>query len=113
MPAEKGKYGRAYVGFDRYGTEGGVNDQGLLYDGASAPQLQAHFLLFHFPFPGNLLDKVLAECATVEQALQLIGKYNNVVNDKGQLLLGDKSGNSAIAGCDKVVQHFVFGAEPM
>ena len=36
-PAEKGKYGRLFVGFDNGFPQGGMNEKGLMFDGFAAP----------------------------------------------------------------------------
>ncbi len=33
LPPEEAKYGRVYVGFDDFSPQGGMNDQGLFFDG--------------------------------------------------------------------------------
>ena len=40
LPAENGKYGRLYLGFERFGVtipQGGMNDQGLAFDILAGP----------------------------------------------------------------------------
>ena len=32
LPAENGRYGRVYFGYDNWSPQGGMNDQGLLFE---------------------------------------------------------------------------------
>ena len=55
-------------------------------------------------YPGNLNDKVMAECATVEEVLAVFDKYNLDNMEGHQLLFGDAKGDSVIIEGDAVVR---------
>lgn len=95
LPAEDGKHGRMYVGFDNYFTQGGMNDQGLFFDGLAVTNVT-------IPdegkpvYNGNLIDKAMADCATVACAIDIWNTYNRAGTWNGQLLFGDATGDAAI-----------------
>jgi len=99
LPPESGKFGRAYFGLNFDGEhlpQGGMNDQGLFYDGASAeavtiPPRDSSAA----PQVEDLHLKAMEECSTVEEVLKLYERYHMSVGD-GQLLFGDRFGNSVI-----------------
>jgi len=98
LPPEKGKFGRVYFGLNFNGEhlpQGGMNDQGLFYDGASAETVIKTRDSTIIPYEGDLIQKAMEECSTVEEVLKLYERYHMSVGD-GQLLIGDRFGNSAI-----------------
>jgi tetratricopeptide (TPR) repeat protein len=99
LPPEKGKFGRVYFGLNfnngDHMPQGGMNDQGLFYDGASAESVIVPRDSSIVPFEGDLIQKAMEECSTVEEVLKLYERYHMSVGD-GQLLIGDRFGNSAI-----------------
>lgn len=99
LPPEEGKFGRAYFGLKftngEHMPQGGMNDQGLFYDGASAEPVLVSQDSSTFPFDGDPIQKAMEECSTVEEVLKLYEQYHVSVGD-GQLLIGDRFGNSAI-----------------
>jgi len=98
-PAEEGKYGRVYFGFNNGWPQGGMNDQGLCFDGASTPKISITFSPEKKPFNGNLIARIMEECATVEEVLTMVNTYKFfALGMQGQLLFVDKTGASAIVG---------------
>jgi hypothetical protein len=82
LPPEKGKFGRVYFGFNFNGEhipQGGMNDHGLFYDGASAesvikPPRDSSII----PPVDDLHLKAMEECSTVEEVLKSWGWTSNV-----------------------------------
>ncbi len=99
LPPEKGKFGRVYFGFNFNGehiTQGGMNDQGLFYDGASAEAVTKQPRDSSLPPPVEDIHlKAMEECSTVEEVLKLYESYHMSVGD-GQVMFGDRFGNSVI-----------------
>lgn len=99
LPPDKGKFGRVYFGLNLNGTripQGGMNDQGLFYDGASAetvirPPRDSRLK----PPVEDLHLEAMETCSTVEEVLQLYASHQMSVGD-GQLMFGDRFGNSVI-----------------
>jgi hypothetical protein len=107
IPASDGRYGRVYFGYDDLGPQGGLNDQGLFFDGLSvlpkAPVASAQ----KPAFPGGPLakiDEVMARSATVDEALAFFERYSRPELEAGQLFFGDKAGNSAIVEGDAIIR---------
>lgn len=101
VPAMPGSYGRVCFGWWSF-AQGGMNDQGLFIDGAVTPE--AGKPESGKPsLQGNLAERVLANCASVEQAVALFQKYTYTGNS-GHFLIADKSGNSVI--CEWVDGEF-------
>ncbi len=102
-PAKDGKYGGMYFGaqdfspkaVDWHSREGGINEKGLFYDFASTEEVKV-------PRDPNkrdcwpLMNKVMEECSTVDEALKLFSEYNFREVWKGHYLIGDRFGNSAV-----------------
>jgi hypothetical protein len=99
LPAEGNAYGMLYFDFASEKTaQGGMNTAGLFFDGTRTP---------YAPYPGNnakpdcrcyIWKKILAECATTEQALSYIRKYRVREIEDVHILLADRSGNSIVVG---------------
>jgi len=99
LPAEKGKFGRVYFGWRFNGVrypQGGMNDKGLFFDGATAENVAVPRDSSKIPYEGNLILKAMEECSTVEEVLKLYDRYDVSGSWGGQYLIGDRFGNSAI-----------------
>ena len=97
-PSE-GKYGRVYFGYqipEGFQNVGGMNDQGLWYDGASLPARSDIYNHFDKPtVKGELCEKALEECATVEEVIQMYEHYYTP-HWQGHSMWADRFGNSVI-----------------
>jgi tetratricopeptide (TPR) repeat protein len=103
QPAKDGKFGYMGFGFqsgwpkmEDYQWEGAVNEKGLFYDYATTEEVKV-------PLDPNKSDswwlsgKIIQECSTVDEAIQVFSEYN--FKDgvwKGHYMIGDRLGNSAI-----------------
>ena len=57
-------------------------------------------------YQGNILEKILEECSSIEEALILIEKYNNLQYYANFLImLGDRHGHSLIIELGKVIEY--------
>lgn len=104
IPGHKNEYGVIYFGFENKFPQGGMNEQGLFFDGYATLPLEVVNSKNKKKFNGNLFDKVMKECATVEEALKLISDYNLEFMRKFQIFLADKTGNSAIIEGDEIIR---------
>ena len=107
LPAEKGKFGRVYFGWRFSGVrypQGGMNDKGLFFDGATAENVVVPRDSSKVPYEGNLILKAMEECSTVEEALKLYDRYDVSGSWGGQYLIGDRFGNSAIIEPQTIVR---------
>ena len=125
VPAAKGKYGHFYMEtphdpasavppaeppmIEHY-PQGGMNDQGLAYDVTATPLKGARQMKFspeqkvldpQDEYQGYILRRVLAQAATVEEAIKIIKEYQVPDFFTIQVLLADKGGRSAILGIGK------------
>jgi hypothetical protein len=105
IPAENGRFGRVYFGYDNWSPQGGMNDQGLFFDYFSVPKLKIKQSSDKPQFPGPVTDTTMAKCATVKDVLELYSKYHFKWNPKIQMFVVDKNGDSAIIEGDTVVRN--------
>ena len=97
-PSE-GKYGRVYFGYqvsEGFQNVGGMNEHGLWYDGASLPFRSDIDNHFNKPrVKGELCEKALEECATVEEVILLYTEFYTP-HWQGHSMWADRLGNSVI-----------------
>lgn len=99
LPAEDGKFGRVYFGWEsdgRHYPQGGMNNQGLFFDGATAERVIVPPDSSKPRYHTNLIFKAMEECSTVDQVLKLYEDYDVSGTWNGLYLIGDRFGNSAI-----------------
>lgn len=104
LPAEEDKFGRVYFGFSEGGVQGGVNDQGLFFDGFATKPLRPLLSENKELFVGDLTEKVMEECRTVDEVLALFNKYNLQFMENAMFFFGDKYGNSVIIEGDVIIR---------
>jgi hypothetical protein len=103
-PAGDDKYGRVYFGFDNFYPQGGMNEKGLVFDGFATGPHKVKDSLNKPTYGGNLMDKVMSECATVDEALKLFDKYNLEFLERAMFFVADENGDSAIIEGDKIIR---------
>ena len=104
IPAADGLFGRAYFGFDVGFPQGGMNDQGLFFDcAATKPHMFKHSSERE-EYEGNVFEKMLGECVTVDDALEIVGNYDLSHMFRFQVLIADKSGDAAIIEGETVIR---------
>lgn len=99
VPGTKKRYGRVNVGFSDKFAQGSMNEKGLSFDCASLPKV---------PYtpdpkketPKNLLEKIMDECATVDEAIEYFKRFNCPHLAGGQFMFADKTGASAVVTWD-------------
>ena len=104
IPSAKGQYGRVYFGYDDWRPQGGMNDQGLFFDAFATRPLEVMLSKEKPKYKGNFFDKFMSECATVQTVLDLFDRYNLEFMLKFQLLIVDKTGDSAIIEGDHIIR---------
>ncbi len=105
FPPSEGKYGGVFVGIKGESNfQGGMNDQGLFFDGASTQKVK--MTPQDLPeYPGEfVLEEILEKCSVVEEALVLIKKCAMPYLNGCHILIADKTGNAVIIewGNDKL-----------
>lgn len=91
-PKAKNKFARLWYGWDNF-AQGGVNENGLFFDVAVTPK-QKKIKGYKQP-KNNLGDKILAHCATVEEALAYLEKKKIALRNS-HIMFGDKTGNAVV-----------------
>lgn len=101
VAANNGKYGYALFG-DNGSEQSGVNEKGLFWDGLRAyPYVTTENSSQKRNIGGNVLYKILEDCATVDEVIQLFEKYYWEGFWVSQLMIVDKTGESAIITYNK------------
>ncbi len=99
-PAKKEDHGRICFGFDegRFSrfAQGGVNDAGLFFDAAVTPRGPEPSKKDKIKSPANMGDRMLADCATVEEALAWLERRRLTLLRGSHLLLADAGGDAAV-----------------
>ena len=88
----KKEFARLWYGWDKF-AQGGVNEKGLFFDAAVTPE-QEHVKSAKPP-KKNLGDRLLANCATVDEALQFL-ENEKLTLSKSHMMLGDKNGKAVV-----------------
>jgi len=105
VPASPGKHGYVAWGFDsNHYAQGGMNDQGLFFDGLATPQ---HTVTVSGakPFTLTTPEEVLQVSATLDEALTNLAGYDLAqAFAQAQLLFVDRTGASAIFDGDTVTK---------
>lgn len=101
IPADNGKYGRIYFGWNNIHEgltfpQGGMNEKGLFFDAAVARPVVVPHDSTKPQYDGNIALKAMEECSTVEEVIALFNRYDQGGTVGGQYLFGDRFGNSVI-----------------
>ncbi|MBN2521547.1 MAG: hypothetical protein JXB17_13630, partial [Bacteroidales bacterium] len=103
IPGNETSYGRIFTGYESAFAQGGMNEKGLFFDkfqrnntGILAPN-DPNKLNYKSSLP-ILPEKILAECATVTEALEFYDTYNEPFLGSYIFFFADSSGDSATIG---------------
>jgi len=103
-PSVEGKHGWIKFGWGSGFPQGGMNDQGLFWDGTSGPHLGMPYSESNKEkYQGPLMEKVIAECADVSEAIGIFSNYYCEDQYKAQYLVGDSKHNSMIVEGDSMI----------
>ena len=107
LPAEEGVYGRVYFGVQGdwgFTNTSAMNEKGLWYGGASLPHREVSNTYDKPRVQGEIIEKIMRECETVEEAIELYSTYWEPHWD-GHTMLADRFGNCVVVeyGEDDVV----------
>lgn len=96
IPAKDGKYGHVLFGYNG-SVQSGINEKGLFWDGLRAYPCDKVENAGNKPdIGGNVLYKILEECATIDEVITLFETYYWDGFRVAQLMVVDKTGESAI-----------------
>jgi hypothetical protein len=96
MAAEPAKHGRVLFGFENGWAQGGMNDQGLFFDGVAGEVREWAPDSSREDFPGNLCEKILEEGSTVRDAVTFFERYNFPSLIVGTFVFVDAEGGAAV-----------------
>lgn len=99
VPGSEGRFGRVYFGYDDFLIQGGVNDQGVFFDGLALPYKAMPKTRSLPHFPGGdlaLFDEILSRSSTVQDVIDLTSRWTRVAGEYAQYLFGDRFGDSVI-----------------
>jgi tetratricopeptide (TPR) repeat protein len=104
-PAKNSSYGFVTWGNTKRLPEGGMNEKGLFWDAAAMPnKIPIIVDKTKENYNGYFVTKALSECATVDELLNLISKYNLMWQEKAQVLVADATGNFAIIHSNYIIR---------
>jgi penicillin V acylase-like amidase (Ntn superfamily) len=117
VPAEEGKYGGVYFGFDTpvihgsWVSQGGMNEKGLFFDVTATKPVKVEVPVNPkkpvFDGWDLIRERIMFECATVKEALDMLAQYQYPRSEKetmsGMYIIGDATGDAAIIGALGVV----------
>lgn len=107
--ASEKTYGAVFFGYVDSPRESGINDKGLIFDVFSTPPRKLN------PQNGIKLlendiqsfkENLLLSCATVNEAINYLKKFNLEIINGVQLFIADKDGNSIVVEADTVIKSF-------
>jgi hypothetical protein len=104
VPPEEGKYGRIYFGFKDKNPQGGMNEKGLFFDGFATERCEVKESLGKPMYRGHMADDAMAQCATVEEVIELFSGYNLQILENAMLMFGDATGDSVIIEGDRFLR---------
>jgi hypothetical protein len=105
VPAEEGRHGVMYLGFDNGFPQGGLNDAGLAFDGFATGPRPMQEQEGKPTFEGNPISEVMETCATVEEAIAFLeGIDLRPLLTPAMLFFADASGDSVIVEGDEFVR---------
>ncbi|NIP37403.1 MAG: hypothetical protein GWN18_20775, partial [Thermoplasmata archaeon] len=105
IPGEDGAFGRVYFGFNDYHAQGGMNEQGLFFDGLGLEDTFPVSTEGKELYQGNLVDRAMRECATVDCVVDLFERYYARESWWWQYLFGDATGESAIVEAGTIIRQ--------
>ncbi|WP_426485214.1 carcinine hydrolase/isopenicillin-N N-acyltransferase family protein [Flavobacterium sp. 2] len=103
IPGLKGELGRIWYGWNNFG-QGGVNEKGLVIDGATTPQQNVP--AGYSAIKGNMTDYILAKCSTVDEALHYL-EDKRIALKNAHIILGDQKGKAVIVEWVDEVKHII------
>lgn len=92
-PSSKNELGRIWYGWKNFG-QGGVNEKGLVMDGAVTPEQKIPVGYNSSP-KYNITDEILAKCNTVDEAVQYL-EEKKIALKNAHIFFGDKNGKAVI-----------------
>lgn len=96
IPAGEGTFGQMYVGFDNYYPQGGMNDQGLFFDGLAVETTIVPRQTDLPDVPDNALSILMSTCADVSCVVEYLDNHDRPQLTNAQIFFGDAKGDAVI-----------------
>ena len=100
----KDRYGSIAFGYDDLRSQGGMNQKGLFFDAYALKPRDVTGQEGKARFKGNQMKEVMATCATVPKALDLLDKYSRSQMSSYQYFLADANGDAAIVEGETIIR---------
>ncbi|MEQ9404627.1 MAG: carboxypeptidase-like regulatory domain-containing protein [Cyclobacteriaceae bacterium] len=101
IPPTDDRYGSVVFTFMSEGwAQGGMNDQGLFFDGAYTPFQEVFFDTHTKLFVGDIWQTMLDRCKNVEEALIFLKKYQLPDLEESHIMLADAGGTAVLLGVE-------------
>jgi len=104
VTAAEGGYGAMFFGFDNLSPQGGMNEAGLAFDGFATRPKPVTETAEKESFNGNLVLKVMTECATIAEVLKVYQGYDLARMERFMLMFADATGDSVIIEGDEFIR---------
>ncbi|MCX7711376.1 MAG: carcinine hydrolase/isopenicillin-N N-acyltransferase family protein [Clostridia bacterium] len=92
---EEDSYGRVCFALSSY-VQGGMNEKGLFYDGATCPASKVPFKKGNTLLGMDFGEVVLSKCTNVQEAIEMVKKINIPGNFSDHIFFADETGNTAV-----------------
>jgi choloylglycine hydrolase len=92
-PKSSNEFARLWYGWDDF-AQGGVNEFGLLFDGAVTPK-QSLPNGYHNPDGRNVGDEILLKCKTASEAVDYL-ENEKIAISEGHIIFGDNTGDAVV-----------------
>lgn len=99
----KGEYGVAYVGFDNFWPQGGINQAGLVFDGFSQDYLAIKDTVGKEPLSMTFLKEVMKRCGTIDEVKRYFRRHSLSGLESSSFLFVDKSGRYLSVDGDSLI----------
>ncbi|MEI7727293.1 MAG: tetratricopeptide repeat protein, partial [Bacteroidota bacterium] len=100
---KNGEYGAAYVGFDDFYPQGGMNQAGLVFDGFSEDYKAISDTLGKKSLGMDFLKEILKKCATVDEVKKYLSQHNLSGLETSMFLFVDKTGKYLVVEGDSLI----------
>jgi len=100
---KNGEYGAAYVGYDNFYPQGGMNQAGLVFDGFSEDYKAISDTLGKKSLRIDFLKDILKTCANVDDVKRYFSQYNLSGLETSMFLFIDKTGKYLVVEGDSLI----------
>ena len=108
---KSGKYGVAYVGFDNFWPQGGMNEAGLVFDGFSMDYLAIKDTSGKISLSMDFLKEIMEKYSSVNEVKKYFANHNLSGLETSMYLFVDKTGKYLVVQGDSLItgnnQHYI------